>query len=155
MAEYGAILGRVAASYEANFSLQQELFQEMCLSVWQALQRYQGNSSLKTYVLRVAHNRGVDHVAYQTRQIKPDPFNDEQGNENVSPHRKLQQEDQVARLLRAVRELPVTQRQVVTLSMEGLDYHDIAEVCGLTKSNVGVILNRAKTVLMQRVKSDE
>ena len=157
LTEYGSLLGRVAASYELNPALRQELMQEMCVAVWQALQRFEGNSSIKTYILRVAHNKGVDHVAYQVKQPASGAVKEEIQviADANNPHKQLQQEKQIDRLISAVQQLPIQQRQVVTLSMEGLEYQEIAEVCGLTKSNVGVILNRARKVLMQQVKDDE
>ena len=158
LAEYGSLLSRVATSYEANSALRQELLQEMCLAVWQALNRFEGNSSLKTYVLRVAHNKAVDHVTYHAKQPFQEHFggsNDDQGTESDSPHKQAQQESQLNQLLNAVRQLPIPQRQVVTLSLEGLNYQEIADVCGLTKNNVGVMLNRAKKVLMQQVQNHE
>lgn len=157
LTEYGPLLGRVAASYEINPALRQELMQEMCVAVWQSLQRFEGKSSLKTYILRVAHNKGVDHVAYHAKQPGSESISeDEQAvSEQSTPHSQVLREQQIDRLVSAVQALPIQQRQVVTLSMEGLDYQEIAEVCGLSKSNVGVILNRARKVLTHHIKDNE
>ena len=38
--DHAALLGRVAATYEANFHLRQELLQEISLAVWQALEKF-------------------------------------------------------------------------------------------------------------------
>jgi len=46
----------------------------------------------------------------------------------------------------------VAMRQVLTLTLEGLSYLEIAEVCGITKNHVGVLLQRAKTQLQQELK---
>jgi DNA-directed RNA polymerase specialized sigma24 family protein len=45
--KHAALLGRVAATYEANFHLRQELLQEISLAVWQALEKFKGDSSVK------------------------------------------------------------------------------------------------------------
>lgn len=152
VSEYGPLLSRVASSYEANQHLQQELLQEISLAVWQSLKAFKGESSLKTYILRVAHNKAVTHVAYHAKQ----PFNESyceienpQPNNSGSPENQLAQQSDVAKLLKAVRKLPVQSRQIVTMSMEGLGYQDIADVCGISSVNVGVILNRAKKSLME------
>ena len=50
-------------------------------------------------------------------------------------------------LLRAVRGLPMIYREVIVLLLEGLEYREIAEVVGITESNVGVRLNRARKQL--------
>ena len=124
----------------------------MCLAVWQALDNFRGASSMKTYVLRVAHNKGVNHVAYYANKPREEEFSEvtNVGQAKVQDVELLQsQSQQVERLLQQVRELPIQTRQVVTMSMEGLSYQDIAQVCGLQANNVGVILNRAKKTLVE------
>ncbi|MCC2616986.1 sigma-70 family RNA polymerase sigma factor [Aestuariibacter halophilus] len=151
--EYDGLLGRVAATYEANPALQQELVQEISLALWQALPRFEGNSSLKTYILRIAHNKAVNHIAYHTRQPRTQ-YEDGDAMEVVAPtntEHQISQDQQVAQLLASVRRLPFQSRQVVTLMMEGLSYQDIASVSGMTVTNVGVTLNRARKVLMENI----
>ena len=142
-AQYGSLLSRVANSYEANHALQQELLQEIAIAVWQGLTRFKGDSSVKTYILKIAHNRAVTHVANQVKRIDTDEYNDdvviEQASQ-ISPETATSQQQSLSRLLVKVRALAVQPRQVLTLSLEGLSYDEIADICGLTKSHVGVIL---------------
>lgn len=151
------MLSRIASTYEANSHLQQELLQEISLAVWQALQRFKGDSSVKTYILRIAHNKAVNHVAYHAKQP-----NNESYCEVTAPvamtsrsiEQSTVQKRQVDKLLSAVRDLSIQSRQIVTMSMEGLSYQEISEVCGVSVTNVGVILNRAKKTLMEKVGHD-
>lgn len=164
--DYGALLSRVAATYEANESLRQELYQDICMAVWQAMQAFKGDSSIKTYLLRVAHNRCVSHVSKALNNIKTEAF-DENAIQQTSgaiqlasdmqskaPEQTLIQTKQVERLLSAVRHLKLPARQVITLSLEGLSYQEIAEVTGLSTSNVGAIINRTKKDLQRQMQND-
>ncbi|TDF35477.1 sigma-70 family RNA polymerase sigma factor [Alteromonadaceae bacterium M269] len=156
--KYGALLSRVASTYEANHHLQQELLQEITLAVWQALTRFKGESSEKTYIMRVAHNRAVNHVAYHAKQPKSDTYcevSEPADNGKASAESTLQKEKQIDSLLVAVRKLPIQTRQIVTLSMEGLSYQEISEVNGVKANNVGVILNRARKTLMEQIQHVE
>lgn len=154
-AQYGALLGRVANSYEANDALQQELLQDIAIAVWQGLARFKGDSSVKTYILKIAHNRAVTHVASQVKRIDTHHYDqDDIGSDGYvsharSPEVETSQHQSLTRLLKAVRALPVQSRQVLTLSLEGLSYDEIAEVCGMTKNHVGVVLKRAKQSIQQ------
>ncbi len=153
--QYGALLSRVANSYEANYALQQELLQEIAIAVWQGLARFKGDSSVKTYILRIAHNRAVTHVASQVKRVDTHHYDEatEQNaltsSESQSPELVSSQQQSISRLLQAVRALPLQPRQVLTLSLEGLSYDEIADVCGLTRNHVGVILKRAKQTIMK------
>ena len=48
-----------------------------------------------------------------------------------------------------IRLLPVVQRQLIVLSLEGVSYKEIADISGLSLTNVGVQLTRAKSKLIQ------
>lgn len=155
--QYGALLSRVASSYEANEAMQQELLQEIAIAVWQGLSRFNGDSSVKTYILKIAHNRAVTHVASQVKRVDTHQYDcDDIGADSFqSPHHSPEtvssHHQSLALLLKAVRSLPLQPRQVLTLSLEGLSYDEIADVCGLTKNHVGVILKRAKQAAKQAI----
>ena len=57
------------------------------------------------------------------------------------------EEQQRRRFLQALRGLPVIHREVLVLFLEGMDYGEIAGVVGISESNVGVRLNRARQKL--------
>ena len=61
--EHDATIKRIASSYEAREHLIEELVQEIYLAIWRALPSFRGDSSLRTFVARIATNRAVTHVA--------------------------------------------------------------------------------------------
>lgn len=152
--QHSALLGRVAATYEANFHLRQELLQEISVAVWQALTKFKGDSSIKTYILRVAHNKAITHVAYHAKQPRNDSYCEVEKAEpshKAATDEQLGQQRQIQKMLAQIRLMPIQTRQVVTMSMEGLSYDEIADACGISSSNAGVILNRARKVLMESI----
>ena len=58
-------------------------------------------------------------------------------------------EEERRRLFDAVRQLPLIYREVTVLVLEGMEYREIADVVGISESNVGVRLNRARRKLQQ------
>jgi RNA polymerase sigma factor (sigma-70 family) len=163
--EYGRLLTRVAASYEANESLRQELHQDICMAVWQALQGFKGEASLKTYLLRIAHNRCVTHVSKEVNKVGTEPYceilseqtNPQQRKPGTAKHTEPEycviQNDSLEKLMRAIRQLKLPARQVITLSLEGLSYNEVADVIGLTVTNVGVIIARTKKELKRQMQN--
>src|SRR5687767_1750537 len=69
---YGQALARVAASYEADQALREDLLQDILLAIHQALPRLEKAESLAPFVFRIAHNRGVSHVVRQVRVKRGD-----------------------------------------------------------------------------------
>ncbi|MGC1597270.1 MAG: sigma factor, partial [Candidatus Acidiferrales bacterium] len=60
--EHGAAISRLAFGYEAVASVREELVQDIALAIWQALAHFRGGCSERTFVYRIAHNRGLSHV---------------------------------------------------------------------------------------------
>jgi RNA polymerase sigma-70 factor (ECF subfamily) len=56
-------LGRLAASYTHTAGDRDDLLQEIALAIWQALPRFRGECSERTFLFRIAHNRGIARVA--------------------------------------------------------------------------------------------
>jgi len=140
-------LGRLAGSYAGSTGEREDLLQEIALALWQALPRFRGESSERTFLFRIAHNHCIDHITRRRpmaslQELELDP---EDGARSVES--TLTQEQESARLMTAVRRLPLIQRQVVILALEDLDYAQIGEVLGITENNVGVRLNRARASL--------
>jgi RNA polymerase sigma factor (sigma-70 family) len=147
LAEHSAPLARLAASYVRDAGDRDDLLQDIAVAIWRALPRFRGECSERTFLFRIAHNRGI---AYITRRRVP--VVDAEGELEVAdarpnPEETLSTEQQGRRLLDAVQRLPVGHRQVVTLMLEGLSYGEIADVLGMTETNVGARLTRARTML--------
>jgi RNA polymerase sigma-70 factor (ECF subfamily) len=151
VAEFGPALARVAAAYERDRALREELAQDMLLAVVQALPRLKDRAKLKPFVFRIAHNRAVSHVARRVREPKSGEDADALPSGAPSQEQALIAAERSAALLEAVRALPLPYRQVITLLLEGLSYEEIAEALGLTLSNVGVRINRAKQRLKEMI----
>src|SRR5689334_3980557 len=77
VAEYGALIKRVASGYENDRSLLEDLVQDIYMSIWRALPGFRGESSLKTFVARIAANRSVSHVARAMKVPRGTELSDE------------------------------------------------------------------------------
>jgi RNA polymerase sigma factor (sigma-70 family) len=152
MREYGPPLSRLAFGYEKVASARDELTQDIALALWQALPHFRGECSERTFVYRIAHNRGLTHVckrqpAHESLDELPPP------QEPVDPRPHPEQQavisHQRGRLRTAIQGLPVVYREVVMLMLEDLSHAEIAEVLGITESNVAVRLNRARKALKE------
>jgi len=140
-------LGRLSGSYAGSTGERDDLLQEIALALWQALPRFRGECSERTFLFRIAHNRCINHISRRRpmeslQAMELDPADDARPIELA-----LGQAQESARLLQAVQRLPLIQRQVIVLALEDMDYQEIASVLGISETNVGVRLNRARTSL--------
>jgi RNA polymerase sigma factor (sigma-70 family) len=150
--EHGSAIGRLASAYERNAASRDDLIQEIALAIWRALPHFRGECSERTLVFRIAHNRAITHVGQGRRRTAvglddaPD-IPDHRATPETHAHATALR----ARLLEAVRDIPLAYRQVIALLLEGLSHAEIAEVLGISEGNVAVRATRARKELRSRL----
>ena len=147
---HGDALERVAWGYVDNAPDREDLMQEILMALWRALPRFRGESSLRTFVLQVAHNRSI---TFATRRRRFEDLPEEGLLPDPAPlveERLIEAQDR-DRLFRAIRRLPEAQRQAVMLHLEGLSQREIAALQETSEGSVGVRLTRARKALLARL----
>jgi RNA polymerase sigma-70 factor (ECF subfamily) len=126
------------------------LVQDIALAIWQALPHFRGECSERTFIFRIAHNRGLTHASRRRPIYQPlDDLTESDQPVDPRPHPEehAAQTDERARLMSAIQSLPVSHRQIIVLMLEDISYAEMAEVLGITENNVAVRLNRARKAL--------
>ena len=149
VAELSAAVARVAAGYEADRELRRDLLQDMHTALWRSFASFDGRCSLKTWTWRVAHNVGASHLGRQ-RNAKFVGLDDVALLAPDDVEAKVEQSRTLERLTRLIHTLQALDRQLVLLYLEGLDAGSIAEVTGLSTSNVATRIHRLKATLAKR-----
>lgn len=170
---YHLPLRRLAVCYVRTEAVAEEVVQDTWLGVLKGIDRFEGRSSLRTWIYRilvnVAKSRGeresrtvpLSALAPESRDDEPavDPsrFLDENharwpGHWAAPPTRwdeipeeHLLGQETLGVIRAAIDRLPATQRQVMVLrDVEGWTPDEISELLGLTPGNVRVLLHRAR-----------
>ncbi len=147
LAAHGASLSRLTATYVRSAGDREDLLQDIAFALWRALPAFRGECSERTFLFRIAHNRGIAYITRRRLPIADTEIEPEIQDGRPNPEQALSTEQQGRHLLDAVQRLPVGQRQVVSLVLEGLSYAEIADVLGITETNVGARLTRARQML--------
>ena len=148
---YATAIGRVAAAYERDRHLREDLVQDILLSVVTALPRLRDPSRLTAFVFRIAHNRCVNHVIRRQREPKLGDWPAEPPSETPTPEQAAIDREGENALLAAIRSLTLPYRQVITLLLEGLSYEEISRVVGASVGATAVRINRAKQQLRDKL----
>jgi len=145
--QFEPALARLVATYERDRALQGDLLQEVLMAILTSLHHLDNPDKLKPFIFRIAHNRCISHVARRMRDRNIQLPLEDSMFEGPSHEETLIRSQRGNRLLEAVRCLELPYRQVMTLLLEDMSYEDIAESLGITVTNVGVRVNRAKQQL--------
>ena len=140
-----------------------DLSQEVFLRVFRTLDRFRGQSSLRTWIYRIVVNQAWNRQRWWRRrrrgeQVSLDDHIRANGElaaraEAVSPDRILGQKELAARLWRALEDLPFDQKTAIVLrEIDGLSYEEIAFSLGIAVGTVKSRLARAREALRAQLR---
>jgi RNA polymerase sigma-70 factor, ECF subfamily len=170
---HGSML-RLAMVHVADRAIAEEVVQDAWLGVLQQLDRFQGRSSLKTWILRIVSNRAKTRAIRDRRTVPFStlPGGDQDGDEPVVepdrflpaghrwaghwasspsswrdvPEDLLLSQETMTEVERAIDRLPPTQRAVLIVrDVEGMTAAEACQLLGLTEGNQRVLLHRGRS----------
>ena len=153
--EHGPSVVKVARAYTFTADDCQDLAQEILLQAWRSLPSFSGNAQPATWFYRVALNTAMNWQRKdKPRRSRQKPLLEVQtfATNSRDDDVQLQHRDTVEQLYKAINRLPKTDAALVLLYLDELSYREMADVLGISESNVGVRLNRAKKALAELMK---
>jgi RNA polymerase sigma-70 factor (ECF subfamily) len=149
VSEHVAVLHRIARAFAVGAD-QHDLLQELLLALWRAAPSFRGDSAEKTFIFRVAHNRALSWRRSEMRRR-----NRQSEYERLRVEEAAGEDPQIERLYAAIRKLESVDRSLMLLSLEGQSYAEIAAIHGISETNVGARLTRARKKLTQLMENDD
>jgi len=142
---------RVCLSYLNDTDKALDLTQDTFIAVWQNLHSFKNKSNIGTWIYRIACNKCLRQIEKDSRIKKMVlPTQVEHNNidiENI-------QEQKYIFLRNCIAELPELERIIIGLVMEDVPQEKIAEIIGLSHSNIRVKIHRIKKKLTQKFKDN-
>jgi RNA polymerase sigma-70 factor (ECF subfamily) len=163
---YSPGLLRTARIYCRDRAVAEEVLQETWIAVLRGIDRFEGRSSLKTWIYRILMNIARDRGKREARSLPFSAIGDDlevdperfqlvksfPDSWSIGPAEWPTPEDELLRgetravILAAIEELPAAQRDVITLrDVEGFPAEEVVEALGLSDGNQRVLLHRARS----------
>ena len=138
------ILQKISRLYAEDSHDREDLSQEIRYQLWKSYPGYRAASSFSTWMYRIALNTALGRIRRRrVRLLFPRSLPD---LAIQSPEDK-----RVEQLFAALRQLPRADRAVLALHLENLSLAEIADVLGISPTNAGVKVHRAKIKLKNRL----
>ncbi len=144
--EYWQKVFRLCMGYTNEYELAQDMAQETFIIVWQQLPKFRNESSIGTWLFRIATNSCLRQIEKQSRYPKTEMPT------NLAEEQQVSQEPQFQLLYKFISELPEADRIIISLELEDVRQSDIAHIVGLSEANVRVKIHRIKDKLTQKFK---
>jgi len=147
--ENKGIIHKISLIYTSNKADKADLFQDICLQLWRSYSNFRNDAQFSTWLYRVALNTAISQVR------KKKALDEDEYRELYSENSASETDEKIKLLFRAITMLNKVDRALILLWLEKKKYEEIAEILGISKSNVSVKLVRIKEKLSKIIKSFE
>jgi RNA polymerase sigma-70 factor (ECF subfamily) len=138
------IVHKICNVYMDEQADKEDLFQEITLQAWKAIKNFRGDSQFSTWLYRVALNTAITYFKKGKKQVTTFTEHFPERTEDYNPI-----EEQVQAMYKAIGCLSKIDKALVMLYLDDYSYKEMADVLGMTVTNVGVKMNRIKTKLKE------
>ena len=141
--EYRKTIYTVCYFYSKDSEEVNDLYQEILINLWKGFEKFRGESSLKTWIWRVSLNTCNNQERKKKSSVQTIPLSidiDLYNDDDV-------QSKQIQILYDRINRLDVFDRAIILLWLENMNSQDIADVVGISLSNVTTRLFRIKEQL--------
>lgn len=139
---------RLCMGYVNDYDIAQDIAQETFIIVWQKLDTFRNESSIGTWIFRIASNNCLRQIEKEKRFPKSElPI-------HLTEEKQYSLEPQIQFLYKCIAELPETDRIIISLELEDVKQAEISSIVGLSEANTRVRIHRIKEKLTQKFKEN-
>lgn len=148
--ENEGIIYKITRIYTNNESDLKDLYQEVVYQLWKGYDGFRGDSKISTWMYRIALNTALFHSKQEKKKgHRVDLDRIVLKQENYDPVL----EERLAVMHQHIKALNDLEKGIILLFLEGKKYEEIAEITGITTSNVGTRIGRIKQKLKETIKT--
>lgn len=151
--QHQGIIFKVSKMYCDKEECRQDLFQDILVQLWQSYSSFNNNSKFSTWMYRVALNTAIAQFKKEIK--KPEESVPDVPTNILEDDSYKEKENQIKIVQKAISKLNKAEKAIIILYMDDYSYEEVAEITGITTSNVGVKINRIKTKLQKILKELE
>lgn len=156
--EQSSRIRNICRHYTPSAENTDDLVQEVMINVWRNLDAFRGESSISTWIYRIAVNTSLSFLMKENRRcnfnLKLQPHHATELLYEDEKEVKIKYEQRANALQDAINRLNVIDKLLISLSMEKLSTREIADIIGITEPNVRTKLHRIREDLKTSLKGD-
>ena len=140
---------RICMGYVNDIDAAKDLAQETFIKVWKQLPKFRNESSIGTWIYRIASNTCLRQIQKENKMPKselPLEIKEEILDTNIEKDTQF--------LYQCISELQEVERIIISLELEDMNQKEIAQIVGLSEGNVRVKIHRIKEKLTKKFKKN-
>jgi RNA polymerase sigma factor (sigma-70 family) len=149
--EHRRIVFHVARLYAGHGDERHDLAQEICMQLWRAFPRYDASRSFSTWMYRIALNVGISHLRRESGRAQHFEPLDDAWAESLAGAPAPAHDERLRELEALIAQLDPLHRALVMLVLDERPHAEIAEILGISESNVSTKIHRVKQRLREQM----
>lgn len=152
--DHKGILYKVTNAYCRNEEDRKDLMQEIIVQLWKSLDQYNPQYKHSTWIYRIALNVSISFYRKERKRNElTGTFSESIWKYIETPEKNTEQEQSIQLLYKFIYELKELDRALMLLYLEEKSHKEMAEIIGITETNVATKIARIKHLLKQKFSS--
>jgi len=144
------LIYKICYSYCSNSENRKDLQQEIILQLWNSFSKFDGRAKLSTWIYRIALNTAItfyrNDSKHSDKKVSIDASIISLSDFGYVP----EQDENIAMLYQFIENLNGMDKALILLYLDDNKYKDIAEILGISETNVATKINRIKKILKEQ-----
>ncbi|CAN5448087.1 sigma-70 family RNA polymerase sigma factor [soil metagenome] len=145
--ENKGIIYKICISYCANKNHRDDLAQEIVYNLWKSYKNFNPALKFSTWMYRIALNVAISFYRKENKSGNYIPFSEDLIVFEESKEAAVETEKHISHLQAFISELKEIDKSIMLLYLDDKSYKEIAEITGITETNVATKINRIKDKL--------
>jgi len=146
-----ALIFKICNAYCRHPADREDLAQEIIFTLWKGRGSFQPDYKFSTWLYRVALNVAISYYRKTKRTTPNIPLSDIHADQLAQPAPLKDEEEKQQLLQREIASLKEFDKALIILYLEEKSYKEIAEIIGITETNVATKLSRIREKIKQNI----
>ena len=142
--ENGRIIYKVCSFYVSEKFPLEDLYQEVVHNLWVGFPKFRNESNISTWIYRIAINTCISSIRKENKLPKSNIPASSLSEWLIAPENLT---EEIHEMYRMINKLQTLDKTIILLWLEEKSYQEIADITGISLSNVGTRVKRAKEKL--------
>jgi RNA polymerase sigma-70 factor (ECF subfamily) len=147
--DHEGVIFKITTIYTHNGQDQKDLYQDVVYQLWKSFDSFRNEAKISTWMYRVALNTAIKQLQKNKRRPHGIPIDKVVARQTDNYDAAF--EERLKVLYSHVSKLNVLEKGLTLLLLEGKKYEEIAEITGLSPTNVGTRISRIKSKLKSQI----
>lgn len=147
--ENETLIFKITSIYGNNEADKQDLYQEIVLQLWKSFKKFRQEASASTWIYRVALNTAISRLRKEKKATSTVPYDAQ--IHSLTDTQETVLEERSKELHLQISRLNDIEKAIILLYLENKSHNEIAEITGITTSNVSTRMVRIKEKLKKKI----